>query len=87
MISSGKLQPCFREWGVKLCQKDKPAFDGFMSNVGPAFSILTTQLVPSHYSLSAQNANRDEDGVEAEIRERMGLTADQFNAARTREAE
>ena len=86
-VKSGQLAPHYRDWAIGVCTRNKPDFDKFMEKTGPAFQQLFRQICPTHYSPSAHSANRGDDGVEAEIRERMGLTADQFNAARSREAE
>jgi phage I-like protein len=81
-IKSGMLAGAFREWGIDLCTKNKPAFDAFLQKTGTAFSsILEPLKYPSEASLHASQPNSP-SGVEAEICERMGLTPEQFSAAR-----
>jgi phage I-like protein len=88
IIESGQLQLCFRDWGINLCTKDKPSFDAFMGNVGPAFRVLLDQhssrVTAPRFSSNGQGGEND-DGIESEVRKRMGLTRDEFNAAHDRE--
>jgi phage I-like protein len=81
-IRSGQIAGAYRDWGIDLCTKNKPAFDAFLQTTGNAFSSL---LEPVKYASEASlqaSLNSSTAGVEADICERMGLTSEQFNAAR-----
>jgi phage I-like protein len=81
-IKSGQIAGAYRDWAIDLCTKNKPAFDSFLQKTGNAFSSLLEPVkYVSEASLQA-SLNSSTAGVEAEICERMGLTSEQFNAAR-----
>ena len=81
-VKAGELAPHYRDWGIDLCTKNKPAFDQFMEKTDPAFRTLFEQQVPSYYRSSAHSAGDDDGGIESVVRERLGLTSKEFNAAR-----
>jgi phage I-like protein len=86
-VASGQLAPHYRDWAIGLCTKNKPDFDAFMEKTGPAFRKLFEQQVPSGappFHSSAHRAGHDE-GVESDVRERLGLSREEFNAARAPE--
>lgn len=86
-VASGELAPHYRHWAIGLCSRNKPDFDAFMVNTGPAFQQLFRQHVPCYppsNRTSAHSAEHD-DGVESDVRERLGLSREEFNAARTKE--
>jgi hypothetical protein len=83
-IRTGQIAGAYRDWAIDLCTKNKPAFDASLQKTGSAFSSLLEPVkFVSEATLQASQLNSTA-GVEAEICERMGLTSEQFNAARSR---
>jgi phage I-like protein len=82
-IERGKLLPFLRQWGIALCQVNKPAFDTFVSQTHKGIQKL---LAPSG-AKSAPPAGRASSGLSDEeiaIASRMGLTEEEFAKHRAR---
>lgn len=46
-IGRGKLPPYLRDWGVALCQHNKPAFDAFTDRISGSMAHLFREVVPA----------------------------------------
>ena len=80
-IRKGVILPFMKDWAVALCMSNMPAYDKFLSGVGPGFSHLTRQLVPgTPPSLHAEGAGLSDD--EKAVARNLGLTNEEFTAAR-----
>lgn len=67
-ITSGRLMPFLKDWGVALCTANKPAFDSFVEQTsGPLQALLKPHDFPA-FKPSA-------DPLEAEIARNLGLKA------------
>lgn len=80
-IREGKLAPFLKDWALGLCTVNVPAFDGFLDRVGPAFHNLFVSQMPAGPGRREKPGERLSDDEEA-IRQRMGLTVEQFSKGR-----
>lgn len=81
-VSSGKLPPFLKEWGVALCQDNRPAFEKFVGAVGGGMTHLFTDMVPGS---TPNTALASMTAVEAAIATNLGHSA--ADMARTRKAD
>jgi phage I-like protein len=83
-IRKGVILPWMQDWAVSLCTSNLPAYDKFLTGVGPGFSHLTRQLVPGiPPSLHSEGARLSDE--ETAVARNLGLTDDEFIAARQRD--
>jgi len=83
-IRKGVILPWMKEWAVELCMSNMPAYQKFLTGVGPGFSHLTRQLVPGGApSLQSEGAGLSDE--EKRVARTLGLTDDEFAAARGRD--
>lgn len=79
-IHAGKLPPFLRDWAVNLCTVNKPAFDSFVENTAGGAATLFAALVPGVSPGGKENGRLTAD--EDSIARNLGLSADEFAAAR-----
>lgn len=79
-IRNGKIIPALRDWGVQLCTVNKPAFESFLERTSGGMQTLLSVAVPAVHPDREKAGAIPED--EAEIAERLGLSAEQYRAGR-----
>lgn len=80
-VRSGKLAPFLRDWAVSLCRTNIPAYDDFMTRVGPAFAEITS-LSRARYMPAGDERAGTLSEEEQAVAARMGLTAEEYKKAR-----
>jgi phage I-like protein len=80
-IRAGKLVPYMKDWAISLCTVNKPEFDKFITTTGPAFNYLLREQLPQAFSQKRGGDGKLDESEEA-VRNTLGLTQEQFIAAR-----
>lgn len=81
-VRNGNMPPMLRDWGVALCSVNRTAFDAFIERTRGAFNALVEPFphgASPYRKAAADPLSADEQAVCA----RMGVTADEFAAARS----
>lgn len=82
-IRAGRLIGAHRAWAIQLCQANKPAFDDFVAKTSEGLQRLLTPAIAS--AIPPSSADRARGGLaddEAAIARNLGLTPEQYSAAR-----
>lgn len=76
-IETGRMMPFMREWAISLCTANKPAFDSFVKNTGPAMRTMFDKAITPERRRQLELNSRDPNaGGDDEITKTLGLSAD-----------
>jgi phage I-like protein len=84
-IRTGRLAPMSREWAISLCTTNKPAFDAFMEEVGPAFNSMLKPSGLGARQPGGLHAGNSLTASELAVCSTMGLTEEEFIKSRGRD--
>jgi phage I-like protein len=80
-ISAGRLPPFLREWAIGLATVNAPELQAFIDKTAPGGkAYLFSAIVPGR--APGGQDNRQLGGDEAAVARNLGLTAEQFSAAK-----
>lgn len=66
-VTSGRLPPALKAWGIELCQVNKPAFDNFVGATGAGFSQLCSTISPAGSPASDAHGSDIEAAIAAQL--------------------
>lgn len=76
-IRKGLIMPWMKDWAIGMCTANLPSYQTFIDGIGPGFSDLSRRIAPQR---SQENPTLDDS--EKQIVSNLGLTEQQFTAAR-----
>ncbi len=76
-IETGRMMPFMRDWAIDLCTANKPAFDSFVKNTGPAMrTMFDKAITPARARELEMHSRNPNAGGDDEITRTLGLSPD-----------
>lgn len=83
IIGRGHLLPYLKDWGIKLCSTNKPAFDAFVSKTKGGLDFLRTETHARGLPVDRDGSRADLTQEEISIAANLGVSAEDFLKSKT----